>query len=265
MISIFAKPPFLRTTETGTHVVRISSRSRGEEIADYIGAEYNTERTDVNIYVKPRQLDALKDGDYVDILDDMNLIPMLKKRPGIKVITMSQIQHEYLQSELKNDLHLIHHHHINIEGVRNTKHKLIGGFIGHSSHAKKLLAEIQAVLDVEILPIFHYTTRQDSIDWFQKIDFLIAWNSEQYEHYPFSHPTKLINAAAFGIPSISQPIDGYKEFNGYYLPITGLESLTEAVEELKDPTYYKVWSDKVFEEAQKYYIGRIAEKYYDLR
>ena len=95
MISFYAKTPFLRIDKTtGVFVNRVSSRIRGEEISAYMGTKYNPEERDgVCIYLKPRGLDGLKDGDYVDILDEISLIPKLKERPGLNVIAMSQAQY----------------------------------------------------------------------------------------------------------------------------------------------------------------------------
>ena len=53
MISIFAKPPYFLGEEgkkEGWILQRVSSRIRGEEISAYLGANYNQERSDINIY-----------------------------------------------------------------------------------------------------------------------------------------------------------------------------------------------------------------------
>ncbi len=272
MISIFAKPPFLREDKTtGVFVTRVSSRIRGEEISAFMETKYNPEvRDGVCIYLKPRQLDGLQDGDYVDILDEISLIPKLKERPKINVIAMSQIQYEYLTQNLKNKVVLIHHHHINFERFRRTRNKkLVGGAIGHSSHADNQYKEIKRALsgsDIDFAPILSYKTRQDMLDFFKRIDFLVTWNIDEYKDHPHSHPTKLINAAAFGIPTLSQPIAGYKEFAEFYIPIAfeNMDSLVTEAVKLKDTQYYQSWSDRVFNEAEKYHISEIAELYKQL-
>lgn len=273
MISIFAKPCFLRTDKTtGVFATRVSSRIRGEEISEYLGAKYNPQERsadDLCVFLKPRGLETLKDGDYVDILDEISLIPKLKERPGIKVIAMSQAQYEYLKENLSNEIFLIHHHHINFERFRRTKNdNLIGGAIGHSKYAHDLYVEIENALSgsgIDFVSILTYQTRQDMLDFFKKIDFLVAWNVDEYKDYPHSHPTKIINAASFGIPSLTQPIAGYKEFNGFYIPIKDMGSLVEEAEKLKDVDYYNQWSDRVFNEAEKYHINQIAELYKQLK
>jgi len=269
MISIYAKSPFLKTDKTtGVFVNRVSSRVRGEEISEYIGAKYNSQERfadDLCIFLKPRGLESIKDGDYVDILDDINLIPQLKERPSIKVIAMSQVQYEYLRENLKNEIFLIHHHHINFERFRRTRNdKLIGGAIGHSKYASDLYGEIRDSLSgsrIDFVSILSYQTRQDMLDFFKKIDFLVAWNVDEYKDYPHSHPTKIINAASFGIPTLTQPIAGYKEFAGFYIPIEDMDSLVKEAVKLKDIDYYQSWLDKVYGEAEKYHISKIAELY----
>src|SRR3989338_5076034 len=180
MISFYAKVPFLREDQTtGVYVVRVSSRIRGEEISQYLGAKYNPEEKDgLCIYLKPRGLDSLKDGDYVDILDEISLIPKLKERPRLKVIAMSQAQYEYLKENLKNEVFLIHHHHINFERLRRTRNEnLVGGAIGHSKYAHDLYGEIKDALSgssIDFVSILTYQTRQDMLDFFKKIDFLVT-------------------------------------------------------------------------------------------
>lgn len=271
MIAIFAKNPFFKNKSTGTYLSRVSSRVRGEEIAEYLGAILNPpDRIDgaVCIFLKPRNITGLKDGDYVDILDEPALFPKLKERPGLKVISMSQVQHEYLKKNIDNELHLIHHHHINFERDRRKRGDgLIGGAIGHSEEAYSFYKEIEANLakaGIEFKPIFSYTTREDMTNYFKSIDFLVAWNIDKYKDYPFSHPTKIINAASFGVPTLTQPIAGYKEFIDYLIPITDMDSLVVEAEKLKDHSYWDQWSDKVYNEAEKYHISNIAKLYQQL-
>jgi len=273
MISIYAKSPFLKTDQTtGVYVNRVSSRIRGEEISEYMGTKYNSQERladDLCIYLKPRGLESLKDGDYVDILDEVSLIPKLKERPGIKVIAMSQAQYEYLKENLSNEIFLIHHHHINFERFRRTRNNnLVGGAIGHSKYAHDLYGEIKDALSgssIDFVSILTYQTRQDMLDFFKKIDFLVAWNIDIYKNYPHSHPTKIINAASFGIPTLTQPIAGYKEFAEFYIPIKNVNSLVREAVKLKDVDYYQSWSDKVYGESERYHISKIAELYKQLK
>lgn len=274
MISIFANNATLKETPTGTYVKRVSSRIRGEEICNYLGSDiacYNPkERSEINIFLKPRALSGLNNGDYVDILDEVNLVPRLKQRPGIKVITMSQAQHEYLSKELENELFLIPHHHINFIRYRRwVNPKLKGGMIGHSQSALDLAKKIRVELDkvnIGFDAIVNYQTREDMLEFFKSIDFLVVWNIDKYKDYPHSHPTKLINASSFGIPVFSQPILAYKEFEGKYIHISDINSLVEELKLFRQyPERYNKWSDIAFNGAEPYHISHIAEKYKQLK
>jgi hypothetical protein len=125
MISIFTRPAFLgnrfpnHTKELTT--MRVSSRIRGDEIAAYLGAKLNPKdgfENDVCIHVKPKYLERVKDGDWVDYLDGLNLTYFLKERPLVNVIAHSQVSYEYLRANLTNKVVLIPSHHINIEGYK---------------------------------------------------------------------------------------------------------------------------------------------------
>ena len=80
---IYYKKTYFEDRKEGTVLCRVSSRIRGEEISEYLG------NIKTNIYVKPRHLEEVKNGDYVDILDDPTYVERLKSRPNIKVIAMS--------------------------------------------------------------------------------------------------------------------------------------------------------------------------------
>lgn len=269
MISIFANPASLGINGiNGTYVKRVSSRIRGEEISAHMGTKYNPEKRDgVCIYIKPRWLRSVRDGDYVDILDEIDLVRKLKLRPGIKVVAMSQSQYDYLKEILPNEIFLIHHHHINFERYRRIRNeKLVGGMIGHTKLAYDIYENIKSNLakkDIDFITIVDYKIRQDILDFFNKIDFLVVWNTHKPADYKYGHPTKIINAGSFGIPSMSQAIDAYKEFP--YIPIKDMDSLVVEADKLKDVSDYQRWSDKVFQEAEKYHISRIAKLYKQLK
>src|SRR3989344_1132453 len=273
-ISFIAKPIFFKSgIKGGVYPARLSSRVRGEEIAEYLGETYTSDATydksGIRIHLKPRHLRYVKDGDYVDVLDEIELIPMLKERPTVKVISMSQTHHNYLRNEIKNEIFLIHHHHINFEKFRRKKNDILtGGMIGHHVNAYDIYDQIKKRLGevgIEFVSAFNYKIRQDMVDFFKKIDFLVTWWSS-YNLTAFrGHPTKIINAASFGIPSLSQFSPGYKEFEGFYIQIGDMDSLVEEAIKLKDADYYNQWSDKVFKEAEKYHISNIAKLYRKLR
>lgn len=274
MISIFAKHPYLLTDENGSDFLqRVSSRVRGEEIAKFLGARLNPKKrykNDVCIYVKPHSLDHIKDGDYVDILDNQYILPYLKTRPGIKVIAMSQSHYEFLKKKLKNDLILIPHHHVNFERIARKRKKIttcgyIGPSLGYHHRINNRIKDKLEKIGLKYIPLYHYQTRQDILNYYQKIDIQIIGYFNYHIDSTYRHPTKIINAASFGIPTIATKILGYKEIEDYYIPVKTMDDLIAEAEKMKEETYYNTWSDKVRRNAEEFHISKITQLYKNLK
>ena len=274
-ISIFARPYFLgQELSTGEpYLHRVTSLVRGEQIAEYIGGKYNPTsgyENDVCIYHKPKRLDHIKDTSYVDVSDADCLVEQLQHRPQIKVIASSQCSYEFLKEKLKNEIVLIPEHHCNFERVvRERKTITTGGIIGHPSvfsgpvndEIRKQLEEI----GLKFITCFNYKNRQDSINFYKQIDFQVIGHFGYLNNYdPFNHPSKMINAASFGIPTIANWKLGYKEFEGSYIPVRTMDSLVAEAEKMKNENYYNEWADKIIKEAEKYHISKVAEMYKQL-
>lgn len=274
MIAIFARPSYLgnlypkHTTELNTH--RLSSRIRGEEIAQYAGFKLNegVRGEDTFVWVKPTGLKHIQDGDYIDLLDGLigDRESMLKDRPGINLIAASQNSYDYLKERYTNKIVLIPHQHINIENKRRERMSAARcGYIGSPSpQAFKMyetIGEHLKTIGMEFITCFNYKTRQDAIDFYMSIDILVVgpWNDTN----PHKLPTKIINAASFGIPSIAYPLPGYREIDEYYHHADGsVEELFEAVNGLRRA--YSAHSDAALFMSKKYHISRIAELYKQL-
>ena len=244
MISIFAKPPYFLGEEgkkEGWILQRVSSRIRGEEISAYLGANYNQERSDINIYVKGCRHDQIKDGDYADVLDDLWTTDWLKNKPGIKVIAMSLSHYDLLKSILKNEIVYIPHHHVNFEReVRTRTEVTTCGYIGASQRIE--------VKGFKFIYSTNFKTRQDIIDFYKKIDIQVIGDVPDVPYY---HPTKIINAMSFGIPTVAPKKMGYREVEGFYF---------QDIEELRNG-----WdAERLIREAEKYHISKTAELYQQL-
>jgi len=269
MISIFARPAYLGnlyhqfTNEDNLH--RVSSRVRGEEIAEYLGVKLNKERGDVNIFVKPYSLNEVKDGDWVDFLDGGKYFELLKERPKVNVIAGSLRSYEWLKDNLRNKIVLIPSHHLNFQRLhRKRKNKISGGYIGSPSPlAYKMYEEVRLRFEkigMGFHTCFNYKLRDDAVNLFLKTDiFVIADFSPDYN--PHKIPTKIINAASFGIPTIAFPLEGYKEVEGYYIHAHNLDEVISEAEKLKNIDYYRGWSRSVLRMAEGYHISKIAELY----
>jgi len=242
----------------------LGSMIRGKQIADYVGGQYRPIvffKNDTNIYLKPSSLDKIKDGEWVDVSDGEQVVDLLKQRPGIKVIANSLYSYELVKSQLSNEVKFIPQQHLNWEMIKRFRNGLAKcGYIGKRSLiAEKIYGEIadiarNAGLEFEFFSDFY--TREDAVKFYTRIDLLIIgkWN----KHEPYKTPTKMINAASFGIPSIAYPLPGYKEFEGYYVH---LKDLPSEIDRFKDANYYNDFSQKIIKKAEEYHISRIAELY----
>jgi len=275
MISFFAKSTYLLTDkEKGkAYLQRVSTRIRVEEISEYLEARLNpTEgyENDVCIYVKPDSFDQIKDGAYIDILDDAYAVKSLKDRPRLKVIAMSASHYDHLKKELPNEITLIPHHHINFERATRTRKEIkVCGYVGPLSAFHRYESEglkgLFEQLGLKFEPLFYYQTRQDIIDYYQTIDIQVIAYFNYHDRSPYRHPTKIFNAASFGIPTIAALTNGYKEAKHYYVPVNDMRHLRKEVNKMQREEQYKVWTDRVAKKAEEYHISKIAKLYKNLR
>ncbi len=276
-ISIFAKPSFLgnhyHNLVKGDSILRLSGEIRGKQIADYIGAKFNPKsgyEDDLCIFVKGFMIEKAKDGDYVDFSDEVfeKLSPKLRSK--INIIAHSQYAYNYLKQRLSNKIVCIPQQHINWKNEIRIKNKnIVGGYIGRPSNISfRIQNEIKETLKkigVNFKIAFEWTSRQDAIDFYKNIDFLVIGgygllNADVWQ----ITPAKMINAASFGIPSLAYMRAGYQEFEGYYTQFKTMDDLVLEIEKLKDEDYYNSVSELILEKAKNYHISKIAEKYYAL-
>lgn len=271
MISFFAKHTYyLDDPENPGKLFmrRLTSRVRGEEIAQYLDAKLNPTKgyeKGVCIYIKSGGFNRIRDGDYIDILDDLYAIEQLKSRPKIRVIAMSTPHVEYVKGILKNDVTYIPHHHVNFERVRRKRKKIINcGYVGsgsgHDVRDNKKIKERLSEIGLNFIPLFHYATRKDIVNYYKKIDLQII-GSFNHLNIPYYHQTKIVNAMSFGIPTIASNRLGYRDVKRFFIPVNNMDELAEAAKMMKDPAYYNQWPEKIIAEAEKYHISKIAKLY----
>ncbi|MCR4324226.1 MAG: glycosyltransferase [Candidatus Curtissbacteria bacterium] len=275
LISIFAKHTYFLDDNNSPgkfFLRRITSRIRGEEIAKYLGAKLNpTEgyEKDVCIYVKAYALHRMKDGDYIDLLDDLYATERIKDKPKIKVIAMSTPHKEYLRRTLKNKITYIPHHHVNFEKFRRNRKKIINcGYVGSGSgyeiNVNKKLAKLLAEIGLKFTPLYNYSSRKNIVNYYKKIDLQII-GAFNHLNVPYYHQTKIVNAMSFGIPTIASRRLGYRDVEGYYIAVNNLDELLKEAKKMKDPIEYNKWPKKIIAESEKYHISEIAKLYKKLK
>ena len=276
MISFFAKHSFLANqrlpNSNDLTIVRLSSEIRAKQIAEYIGGKYNPKggyENDVCIYIKPGNLDRVRDVDYVDFSDGLytGLIEKLKQRPKIRILAHSTYLYKYLKERLPNEIIYLPQQHLNWERVkRERKGMTTGGYIGSSSSISikmnTALKEALAKMGMDYVMCYNWRSREDAINFYKQIDFLVIYgygNSDEYN--PCAQPTKMINAASFGIPSLANWQVGYEEFEGYYMRFKTMDDLAGEVQKLKDENYYNKYAKRIINKAEEYHIDNIAKQY----
>lgn len=282
MINIYARPSFIGNRFSGKSdkllTQRLSSRVRAEEIAEVLGdkVQLNPEASligDINIYVKPVSLDVVGEGDYLDFLDGGHFEKELHDRSDIKVIACTEHSRNVLVNVFENEVVLIPHHHINFERkTRQRKDVTVCGYIGsYSPHTERHYKWLQTQLNelnlgVELITNFEYKTREDAINTYLNMDILVIADWWLPDHNPHKIPTKIINAASFGVPAIASPLAGYEEIKGLYFEAPNLSKLVEHISILKsNQEFYNKFANIIKENAEKYHIENIAKLYLELQ
>jgi hypothetical protein len=178
-LAFFAKKTLELDGPAGKYMFRLSSTVRGKQVADYLGAKFNPIEgfeNDTRIHIKPRNLKYVKDGDYVDVLDDPPVaVTRLIDRPKIKVIAMNSPHAEWIKSVIPNEVVIIPHAHVNFENIRRDRKEIINcGYIGtNKSYHIKVNEEVKkrlAEAGFNFTPLFNFTTREDIINYYKTID-----------------------------------------------------------------------------------------------
>jgi len=272
MISFFAKEPFsvLDSRDGKPYLKRISSIVRGKQIADYIGGKFNPKEGEgLGIHLKPLKMDRVKDGDYVDVLDDTavhiklgTLLGRVAKRPKVNVIAMTSAHKEWLERLLPNKIVHIPHQHMNFERIRSERHKqltcgYIGTYVGRHEELCNALETQLARGGIKFVSLFTYPSREDIIKFYQSIDIQVIPMFGYLTNVPQYHEKKIVDAMSFGIPTITEEKLGYRDVNGYYIKVNSMSELVSEAVKLKDG-----WdAERLITKAEDYHISNIAEKY----
>jgi|SRR3989344_4653377 len=288
-ISIFAKPAFLNVNPSRPfkyegkppkrgHLMRISSITRGEQIADYIGAKLNPTdgyQNDICIYVKPPSnpgQDFLFEGrkSFLDICDAPGCINLLKNHPEVIVISCSDWMSEILAKTVPNKVVMIPEHQCNFERLRrNRKEITTVGCIGTAGSFKYMPKDIREELSkrgIEFIEFSQIFTRQDVVNFYLNIDIQIIWRPQlNSSSNQLRNPLKIVNAASFGIPTIMYAEKSAEEVNGCFIPVHNLDEFLTELDKLRsDPNLYDQYAKRCIEKSEEYHIEKIAKLYKNL-
>src|SRR3972149_9924214 len=276
-VTIFAKRAFTNTNHGQDfdgarpqrgHLLRVSSIIRADQMAERLGAKLTPTdgyADDVCIYVKPH-VKSKDDFDFefpkrawLDIVDGWALLPAIRKHPEIGIIACSNKDGETLRRILPNRVVVIPQHHCNFERVHRTRKGVsVVGVIGTRGAFKYLPAGLELALAERGLVLEKFSkffTRQDVIDFYQRIDVQIVWRPYRMR---LANPLKLVNAASFGVPTVALAEDYFIEMGDCYLPLTNdMQLLNEIDNLMARPSYYAYLSESCLAHSESYHIDRI--------
>lgn len=273
-LSFFARTPFRH--RHGGHLGRVSSIIRAIQISEQIGAKLNPEsgyENDICVYVKPHvprgyetKVQFAGRKSYLDIIDGWTLGPVLKFNPQLTAIACSKTDQETLSQIVDNEVVFIPQHHCNFERFKPARKELTTvGIIGSPAAFTFLPSEIKGLLakrGMNLLECSHFSSRQDIVDFYKEIDIQIVWRPYRKR---LANPLKIVNAAAYGVPTIALDEPYFKELEGYYFPVRNLSNLLDRLDALRaSPALYEEYSERCFQKAEEYHIERVGEMYKSL-
>jgi len=226
-----------------------SGEIRGRQIANHLGAKLNPTDgySDINIWVKKQPPEDPPRWTYLDIVDGKERLPWLVQHPEVRVIASSVSGARYVERVLGRKPWLIPQHHCNIERRRHQPRLKSPrlGFVGGRASCPP--AEWGVVR-------YDCQTREDVCRAYKAIDVQVVWRRTRR---PLKNPLKIVNAAAFGIPTIAYPEPGYEEMEGFYWRATNEGECLQALADIAAGCDV----ERLAEKAEEYHIERIAQLY----
>ena len=264
-ISFFAKPA--RWNNGHNRLDNGSSIIRGEQIAEYLGAKLNPAEgyeNDVCIYVKPNIDIKFAKHSYIDIMDVHSNTVVEFAKLHIPIILSSLVSYEIFSQACKgNKFVFIPQHNCNYERFkRNRKEVTTVGIVGYHAAFMYPVEDVRKKLKevgMELLVENRVLNRLDVVNFYKKIDLQITWVGNAWIT---KNSMKLYNAASFGIPTVGFKQQNYKEFDGYYVPVTTMDDMIKEIVKFKeDKEYYRQYSQRIIPKAEEYHISNIAKLY----
>lgn len=250
-----------------------SSKTRGEQIAERLGASLNERFTKDDcpkniVFVKcfPNEIDQIPRTTQIwyDPVDSDYALERIAERPNINVIAISESAERYLRARLKNKIFLIKEHHCNFNReVRPERPVEVVGFIGYKEcfdlDFDTVASELaKCGLKFCVHTVGPETTRETVVDFYKHIDIQVTFRGPRLvTSMPpeMKNPLKVVNAASFGIPTVGYPELSYNEFP-VFLSARNLQELISACYSVRCLPY-----PKFPQHAEAYHIDNIIERY----
>lgn len=252
-----------------------SSEIRGTQIVSELGCHINKEQipesVDTIVFVKTMPNDESKrflekSGHRLifDLVDSSAGIVEVARIPNAEAIAIGMSAYNYVKARLPlNKVWLIPEFHVQYE-LKNIELKKVktAGFIGYSDNLTLDIDDLRMRLGdigIDFLTCFDFKTEQDVIDFYLSIDLQLCYrlpNLHPIMPPEMKNPLKLVNAGAFGIPTIAFPEIGYTAewIPGVdFIQATSPKQLvTEACGLVANPNKYMVYRCNAYRKSQEY-------------
>ncbi len=247
----------------------MSSIIRGEQIAERLGARLNPANgyeRDVCVYVKPH----IKPGHpfnfggspYLDIIDAWALAGVALKYPQVGVIACSEQDGQLLKLAVPNRVTVIPQHHANFERLPRTREGVtrvgVIGALPAFDFLPKGLGQALAERGIELELFSKFYTRADIVAFYQRIDVQIVWRPYRMR---LSNPLKIVNAAAFGVPTIALRESVFDEVQDFYFDAANVEELLEELDSLRTYANFQEIANGLQASSERYHIDAVCEMY----
>lgn len=259
---------------------------RGKQVAEMLGAKQNPTKgfeKDTCIYVKVIPPKDHPEKTYYDIDDALEGLKYLKSKPGVGVIATSELQKEYLIQELDLDyIYVIPHIHPNYENWRRPEREIkTVGIIGSKTSMMYPVDKVKKALAEKGLDLIYHRDywkeygdqegmsederRKRVCEFYKSIDIQIIWSKGAFTDKVerMKNPNKIINAGAFGIPTVSYPnLHFTREFKNWFVEAESIEQLIKRTVILKNnPEIYNQMSDELFRHCTQFHREVIRQLY----
>ena len=259
----------------------LSSEIRGSQIGWFLGAKHNPRRgyqDDVCILVKmlPKRLGSdrgiydLPESTYLDIIDYTGMLRWLRGKKGYRLIAASKSAETYLRNLCPNSVTFIPQHHCNTERlVRSTRIVKTVAYVGLMGAGPppwydRVNHDVRA-MGMHMKYFTNFKTREDVVRAYEQTDIQFTWydNTMSSVLRQMKTSLKIVNAASFGIPTVSSSEPAYvAECGGKFLDCHSLDYAMEALRQLQsDDHLYDNFVKELPAFAESYHIEHIAALY----